>query len=573
MAKKDLKEKNRVYLRRVYRLKVLFYPLVLLFYRTGVPPLIERVLNKTITFFGVRKNIHYFFKYRDFARWFRNDFKGKVFNKGVIVFPMMAGVNGNFTMLDLMFARYFQERDGLEPLFFICDSALKICTKDGMLKSRDKYPWFCHECWKGFDHISNTTGLRVEKVGRIVSGREMELSEAIMAIDRIEEIGQCNEYTFNNLPLGRYAKKSVLRYFLTGALTGDYDQLTVYKEFLKAGAKYALATERLFKSGGKISGAIIYNGTLLFDAIIIHYCRELKIPFMTYETFMGNNTLIYKKNDEVMNLSWEREYALKYQNRELPPDAGEKVESFFSGLRRGYEMYAVLNKEHSEEKLYGKDHYVCLFTNLNFDTAVLDKNLMFTSMEDWIYSVIDFWKKEKVKKDLIIRVHPGEIKLVTASNEFIGDRIKRAAAGVDTITVLDSSDKVSSYEIMKRMDYGLIYSSTIGLEIAWEGKPCIVAGIPWFRGRGFIISPSTKEEYFSNIDRLNSNSNYYVPDRDKIIESVYYNYFERIKRFNGIKLHTPKEEPNSVYTDSESMISSNIDIFNDFRDEFNDERI
>ena len=57
-------------------------------------------------------------------------------------------------MLNLLLAKYFLEKDRLKPVFYICDAALGICTKDGMLKSREKHPWFCHECWSGYSHIA-----------------------------------------------------------------------------------------------------------------------------------------------------------------------------------------------------------------------------------------------------------------------------------------------------------------------------------------------------------------------------------------------------------------------------------
>ena len=46
-------------------------------------------------------------------------------------------------------------------------------------------------------------------------------------------------------------------------------------------------------------------------------------------------------------------------------------------------------------------------------------------MEEWVFSIIEHWKREEQDITLVIRVHPGEVKLITASNEFLGDRIKR----------------------------------------------------------------------------------------------------------------------------------------------------
>jgi len=569
-TKEKVKSKNRSYLRRVFRLKMLFYPVLRLFHATGIPVFIEKTINRVILFFGVNKNVHYFFKYRDYGKWFSNGFRDNKGNRGDIVFPMMAGANGNFTMLNLMFASYFREKDELNPVFYVCDEALGICTKDGMLRSREKYPWFCFECWKGYDYISDKTGIEIRKMKSYPGYDADQQKNEIENIDSLSELKQCYDYTYKDIEAGRLARKSVLRYFLVGALPDTPEVIRIYKEYLKSAVTYASAFEQFIDSRAAIRAVIIYNGTLVFDSIVIHYCEKRGIPYITYETFLGNNSLIYKKNGEVMNLDWGKEYALFSAAKRFPSDAETIVESFFSGLKRGDQMYAVLNREHSDDRLKDAGSYVCLFTNLNFDTAVLDKNTYFSDMEDWIYSVVDYWKEHNPQKKLVIRIHPGEMKLVTATKEFLGERIKKAVGDCQNIIVFDSTDKVNSYELIMGMDFSLIYSSTIGLETAWAGKPCVVAGLPWYINRSFVIAPDSRVEYFNTIDKLNDKSLAFVPDRNELVRSVYFNYFHRTRRFNGIKLHTPREEPNCQFNDAKEMIAANISIFNELRDELYD---
>jgi hypothetical protein len=567
------KLKNRRYLKKVFRMKTFFYPLLLVFLKTGVPSFIERLMNRVVLLFGVKKNVHYFFKHRDFGKIFKNVFKEEKTENGDLIFPMMNGANDNFTMLNLMFASYFRDSDRLDPLFFVCDGMLDICIRDGLLKPREKYPWKCYECSNGYDFISRQTGINVIKASNCIGNNEAILTGEYDKIDSLSNLDVCYNYEFNEIKLGILARKTVLRYFLVGALSGSDEQIRIYKEFLKAAVKYSVSFSNFLNSRKRVTAVIIYNGTLLFDAIVIHYCRKQNYPFMTYENFYGNNSFIYKKNDEVMNLNWTKEFNLFVAGKRFPQDTENIAASFFSGLKKGEQMYAVLNKEHSDERLKNVGSYVCLFTNLNYDTAVLDKNSIFRSMEEWIYSVIQYWKVNKPEKKLIIRIHPGEVKLITATEEFTGDRIKKAAGDDSNIIVFDSVDKVNSYELIKGMDYSMIYSSTIGLETAWEGKTCVVAGIPWFCGKSFVISPTDRESYFNTIGLLNKGELNFVPDRDELIKNIYFNYFHRVKRFEGIRLRTPREEPNSIFNDQHEMITANISIFKEFRDELFDSRI
>jgi len=288
---------------------------------------------------------------------------------------------------------------------------------------------------------------------------------------------------------------------------------------------------------------------------------------MTYETYIGNNSLIYKKNGPVMDLNWSEEYRSYFKNFTPDDSIKLKVDGFFNDLQKGVGMYAVLNKEHRKDKLAGIERYACLFTNLNYDTAVIDKHFLFENMEEWIISVINFWKTNNPDITLVIRVHPGELKLVTASREFLGDRIRKACNNNEKILVFDADEQVNSYELIKGMEYGLIYSSTIGLEIARAGKPCLVAGLPWFRDKSFVIYPNSADEYFKKAELLNAGTLKFVPDEDELVRTIYFVYFNRVKRLHGIKLYTPQEDPNTVIDNPAEMIRANITFFNEFRDE------
>ena len=59
----------------------------------------------------------------------------------------------------------------------------------------------------------------------------------------------------------------------------------------------------------------------------------------------------------------------------------------------------------------------------------------------------------------------------------------------------------------------------------------------------------------------------FVPDEDELTRTIYFVYFNRVKRLQGIKLYTPREEANTVIDNPAEMISENITFFNEFRDE------
>lgn len=567
MKSKNNKGKNRKYLQKVFLIKKVFLPLLILLDKIGLVTPFEKRINLILLKFGIKKNVHYFFKYKDFSRIFKNEFKDKEGDKGIILFPIMTGVNGNFTLMNLLYSKFFLERDGLKPVFLVCDSAVKICSKDGMLKSRKTHPLFCHECWAGYKNIAAETGIEIKYFSEFVRPEDLHLQEVEKRVDMLNTLSSCMEFRLNEIPIGEFCRKSVLRYFFRGKFTGESEEIQKYKLFITAVSYYSLMMEAFLSKYPQVKYMIIYNGTLAFESVARFHASARNIPYITQETFLGQNGLIYKKNGEVMNLEWNREYE-KYKN-EFTLNEKEKsnVDLFFSDLKNGKFFYKALNKEHQNEKLRGIKKYACLFTNMNFDTAVLDRNSIFSSMEDWLFLVIDFWIKNVPDITLLVRIHPGESKIVTASQEFIAGKILGIASGKGNVLIIDSDEKISSYELISNMEYGLIYSSTIGLEIAYNGKLCIVAGMPYFRNKPFVITPAAKEEYFESILKLNAHNYEFNIDREELARTINFVYFERLKKITGIKVYTPEEEPNTIYSTSEEMIQGNLKFFEEFRNE------
>jgi hypothetical protein len=559
----DPKEINRHYLFKIQIFKIIFYPFLILLDKLNLLPLLRNTIDYILPKIGFKKSLHTFFQYQDYYRWFKNDFIDSKKYEKILLIPSMLGANSNLTMMNLLFSRYFMDK-GYKPVFLICDAAVPICNREGPIKSRKKNPFFCHECWQGFKAIQKDTGVEVIYFSDLFDKELKEIYESeIINIEGLSTLEECLDYSFSETRLGLITKKSVLRYFLRGRFYNEIQEISKFKMFLKSSLKLYLIIRKYFNDQNGIDKVIVNNGTLAFESLVRHFAEKYSIDYMTYETFIGNNSIIYKKNAEVMNLDWEKEWTLYRQNFKITEEVKQSVENFFANQKSGKELYARMNVEHDNKRLFGIGRYACLFTNLNFDTAVIDKHTIFTSMEDWINEVIEFWEKNVEEVKLVIRIHPAELKLVTATKEFMGDRISDKIKS-DKIILFDSHEKVSSYELISKMEYGLVYSSTIGLEIAYRGLPCVVAGKPYYRKKGFVIAPDSKEKYFQIIEELNVKNFKAAINRDEIISLIYYLYFVRTKRLNGLKVWTPQAETNSIYSSYSEIFEENKIFFDEF---------
>jgi len=142
-----------------------------------------------------------------------------------------------------------------------------------------------------------------------------------------------------------------------------------------------------------------------------------------------------------------------------------------------------------------------LFTHLFYDTPIYDTSPSFKDMCDWILGTIEFFNK---RDDLLLlKPHPVEIRPDEPQKEpnetlasFLDDRVEKIN---DNICLLEPR-LFAMEEICPHMSCGLIWRSSVGMELAYRRIPCIIAGTPRYISLD-LIYPKSKEDYFRLIER------------------------------------------------------------------------
>lgn len=565
---KEKKNKNVKHLIKVFYIKRIIIVFVIICERIGLTILFANFFNKILRILNIRKNIYTYSNYKRYGNSFRKAFNSQDLGKESILFPMMFGNSSNFNLVNLLLAKYLDTKNH-HPIFLVCDSTFGICGKERIGKQRSKMPLFCYECYGGYSKLGATTGIDLHFMSKYFTKQLKDLfQKETSKIETLKTIDDCINYELSNgYRIGAETKKAILRYFFRSTLLNTEEELEIYRRFIKEGVRYYLIMNDFLKNNPNVKKIIIHNGTLSFNNYLFDIAKRNEIDIVTYETFIGNNSFIYKKNDEVMKLQWPLEMKYFYDKNPITEENKLLVTNFFEGLQKGKDMYALLNSDHDNEKMRGIRKYACLFTNLNFDTAVLDRNTIFDSMENWIYEVIDFWQTNNIDTTLVVRVHPAEVKLLTPSSDFIGEKIKRRIYKSNVI-LFDSTDQVNSYRLIDEMDFALVYSSTIGMETAFLNKKCLVAGDPFYKNEPFVMAPNTKMLYFEELNNLINGKNKFIPNIEALNSFVYYTYFVRIKRFNGffIQYHLNIDVSNKI-ENYKNLLTLNNQILEEFYNE------
>ncbi|MFQ5943729.1 MAG: hypothetical protein ACE5JF_09265 [Anaerolineales bacterium] len=142
---------------------------------------------------------------------------------------------------------------------------------------------------------------------------------------------------------------------------------------------------------------------------------------------------------------------------------------------------------------------VLLCTNVMGDSLAIDREVFTEGMGDWLAQTVRHFADPDTGQ-LVVRIHPGEM----AGAGYPSSEIVRSAlpSMPDHVAVVEPDSDINTYDLIELADLGLVYTTTVGMEMATVGLPVIVAGETHYRGRGFTHDPESLAEYLATIDQL-----------------------------------------------------------------------
>lgn len=558
--------KNIKYLQKIQRYKKWSQPIINFLDSTRLLPIFIPVINWSLRKAKIKRQFQKDLNYRLIGKAFLKKIRtyDKDNQQKTILVPFLTGGNNIFLLLNFMINNRLQKK-GYQSVFLICDKSLPICNNERILKTRQEDKHLCGTCYNPYSFLRKVTGARFLELSDYVATESV--NKELVQINKLTTLSECRNYSCQGIPFGKIAEKSVLSFFLVGQLSDTEEHISIYKRFLhsllffQSGWANALKQEAI-----NPEFVLLYNGTLSFETYIREFCSTNSINYVTHESYVGQDSWIYKKNDEVMKLNWD-EFWIEFKQTPLTDSQRKEATGFIEGLRDGKQMYATLNeKTPLDHRLEGKQ-FVTLFTNLNFDTAVLGRNPIFDSMIDWINHIIDYWIENNIPQVLVIRIHPAEAKLVKASSDFTEPKIVDKVKGQKNIILFNATDKVDSYTLIEHMQFGLIYASTIGMEVAYMGKPCLVAGDAFYKNKPFVKYCNDKRDYFTTLNNILQTPESFVGKKEDVLQFIYFIYFDRVKRLNGIKMDHANHINTFSFESVEELEAMNSTILDEFEKE------
>lgn len=487
----------------------------------------------------------------EFSSIFKNKFKNLSNSKGKILFFSFNGANSYHTLRNLLLS-YFYQIKGFDVEWYVCKEGLSICQKDRIFRERGRYKYFCEECFYGYDILKEATGLKIYYLEK----RHQINEEIKNKINKIKTLNECINFNYNNIPVGELCKISVL-YFLTQPrfFENEYE-ISTYKKYLLASIDFL----GLLKSINFNNEKYIFtnNGTFFYDQLINFLSKENNIDFITQEIYDYPNSWIYEKNKiavyaEKLN-EWNKFKKDFYLNNEIKSKIIQELQ-----IRRKYS-----NDENFLKSFKNKIN-VGLFPNFVWDSTVLDRNLYFDSLFDWIIETIKFFSEELKNVNLIIRDHPAPNIYKSQKSVLEIKSLVKPYLSNQNIFYLPPESKITSYDVMNVIQLGLVYNSTIGLEIMHQNIPVIISGKVHYReALSSAIKVSCKSEYFEMIKKIVFENDRKPISQDEILSYYYFWQNFIIVKFYGFRENYFAKRIEIFENNFENLVKNNLELFENF---------
>jgi hypothetical protein len=262
-------------------------------------------------------------------------------------------------------------------------------------------------------------------------------------------------------------------------------------------------------SGDRYDVVIVPNGSILEFGVFYRIARHLGIPTVTIEFGEQRERMWLAQDDEVMRLDtsglWDVKGGIPLTEAEM-----DQLKILYEA-RRGGRLWANFARQWQSGESKGAAEarsqlgldpakpLALLCTNVVGDSLALGRQVFTTGMADWLAKTVRHFA-QKPEFQLIVRVHPGE--LLGAGHPSV-DIVRAAVPEMPPhVVVIPPESKINTYDLIELAHIGLVYTTTVGMEMSMSGVPVVVSGRTHYRGKGFTYDPETLSEYLTTVDQL-----------------------------------------------------------------------
>jgi hypothetical protein len=383
---------------------------------------------------------------------------------------------------------------GIPVVYFACNSGMSHCVL-GTNRDNAKKEMPCKSCI----HQSRTlyAGLK-SKVENQKSGvnwfdfqRSREIEKAIVNLD----VNHLSRFTFYDLPLGALCLPGLRWILRIHHLSDDESTRYLLREYILSAWNVAQKFDALLDQT-QPRAVIVFNGQFFPEATARYLALKRGIRVITHEVGFQPATAFFTDGEATASpISVPDSFEMNAeQNAKLDAYLAKRFQGDFTmaGIKFWADMKGL--DESFLKKAAGFKQIVPVFTNVIFDTSQPHANTVFEDMFSWLDLVLEEIHLHP-ETLFVIRAHPDEMRVRKASRETVAGWVEaNRVTDLPNVVFVAPNETLSSYELILKSKFVMVYNSTIGLEASIMGAAVLCAGKARFTQYPTVFFPQTVEE-------------------------------------------------------------------------------
>jgi len=416
----------------------------------------------------------------------------------LVLFPLLYGGRTTELVLQALLSHALNLR-GVRTKFILCDRKLPICLQQTINSAGN-----CHYCYYVGEKFASKMNIPVSGIGDFIKDEDITDANKFVSSLNFDEYYGLN---YKGVNIGQYAEAATKRFLLTGVIEDREFDKSIFSKYLVSAVLHVELSERIL-TAIKPTHLVISNIAYL-PGIFVEYFSNNGVKCIGCDFGILNGKLnlnhLDKERKDILEISskvWE-----KYSAQTLSDTQKKELEELLSLRVRGTGMYTdhgkfaqIKTKEKIVESLNIdiKKNIGILFTNLLWDVSLAGADIVFKNPFEWVSETIN-WFARHDEKILVIKVHPAEEIHGTrlSFTSYINSKFSELP---ENIIILPPKTEISTYRLFDVVNYGIVYTTTAGLEMAIRGFPVITTAQTHYREKGFTFDATDKEEYFNLLE-------------------------------------------------------------------------
>lgn len=402
---------------------------------------------------------------------------------------------------------------GAEVHLLLCDAFLPACMLATLRKpehharfvTEGPQAYLCRRCWAEGQAVFEPLGLAIHRYGQLIVAAEGVEASTLAGTIPAADIPA---FRLDDLAVGEHALAGALRYFARGDLQNEPDGDPVLRRYLQASILTTRAAQRLLAQVD-FAAACFHHGIYVPQGLIGEVARQRGVRIANWNTAYRKQCFIFSHGDTYHHTLMSEPVAA-WEDLPWTPEMERQTMDYLVSRWYGTNDWVWFH-EHPQDDLgeivaeLGLDMdkpIIGLLTNVMWDAQLHYPANAFPNMLDWVLRTIAYFAG-RPDLQLVIRIHPAEIRGTVPSRQKIADEIACAFPNLPpNIFVIPPESQISTYAVMLKCDTAIIYGTKTGVELTSFGIPVIVAGEAWIRNKGVTMDAPDAETYFQMLDRL-----------------------------------------------------------------------